>query len=253
MKAMYFLTALICALLLLPACGDDDDGATDGGTDTDTDADTDTDTDADSDSDTDTDTDSDSDSDSDADVGEECEIDYMGFVTIVGECGESVEDCPAGVLTGAEQGTCMDGLACCVAENECTEGQMSTFAACTDQECIAGLGFNAGCPDDGWCCIETGDNDGGDVAEGEDCIVSLIPDMAEIAGTCQTDGSDCEGGYIEGAESGNCQEGLDCCIATNQCELLLMGMAACQETECTSSFGFQAGCPGGQWCCSVFK
>ena len=99
----------------------------------------------------------------------------------------------------------------------------------------------------------SGDNTGGDVAEGEDCIVSLIPDMMDIAGTCQTDGSECDGGYIEGAESGNCEDGLDCCIATNQCELLMMGMALCQESECTSSFGFQAGCPGGQWCCSVFK
>jgi hypothetical protein len=61
------LAALPALALLLPACGDDDDGA--AATDADSDADSDADTDADTDSDTDADSDADSDADGDTDTG----------------------------------------------------------------------------------------------------------------------------------------------------------------------------------------
>lgn len=254
-KATHVLMVLLAVWLLLPACGDDDKTAVDGGMDGGTDSDTDTDTDSDSDTDTDSDSDTDTDSDSDGDVGEDCGINFMGYMDIPGICGETVEDCSGGVMEGAEQGDCMDGLVCCLDEDECETGDWSVMLAvsCEADECVAGMGFHAGCPDGQWCCIQTGDNDGGDAGLDEDCVVSLIPDMIQLNGACQADESACEGGYITDAESGNCQEGLDCCIDTDQCALLPYSMFACQSDECITSFGFQAGCPDNEWCCSVFK
>jgi hypothetical protein len=230
--------------------GSDADGDSDADTGSDSDADSDSDTDGDSDTDTDTDSDSDSDSDSDADI--ECTVDFMGFVNISGLCQDTDEPCPAGVVQGNEQGDCPLEMNCCIHEDECESGEMSAFASCVPTPCLADLGVHAGCPDEGWCCLETGDNSGGDAGEGEACVVELVADVLDVGGVCVTEGSACPGGYIEGAEQGDCQDGLECCIGTDQCEILMMGMAECQDEPCDSSFGFQAGCPSGQWCCSVF-
>jgi hypothetical protein len=263
MKRVFVLALMLAfAMGLAAGCGDDSSSATDAGmdagddsgadTDSDADTDADSDTDTDSDSDTDTDTDTDTDSDSDGDVGDPCTATFSGYLPLPGLCAASADDCAAGTVPDDEQGDCGDGLTCCLSETACLEGGMG-MTECTTEECSIGL--QGGCADEGWCCammdvVDAGATEG----EGDDCTVTIDSPMGEIdvGGECVTEGTSCDGGYIPGGESGNCEAGLDCCIGTDQCEAIgdaiMPGIMSCESTDCTT-FGLPFGCPAGENCC----
>ncbi|MCP4674706.1 MAG: hypothetical protein GY854_04165 [Deltaproteobacteria bacterium] len=77
-----------------------------------------------------------------------------------------------------------------------------------------------------------------------------------IQGKCQIKDGPCEGGFPPEDMTGesNCEEGLDCCINTDQCAKIPFNMGKCQPDECPEDavFGFQAGCPNNGYCCISF-
>ncbi len=238
---------LIAGMFVLASCGDDDDtvpvedAGMDGSTDTDTD----------------TDTDSDTDSDSDGDVGDLCQASvFQGMVTLEGECAASESDCTAGTSPDDAQGDCNSGLTCCLTEDACALGG-SGMTACQDTECEGMYpGFQGGCPDNGWCCADLGDQDAGPGTQdaGEDCFVDLMGYFT-FNGICLTEGSSCEGGYVPGLEQGNCLASLnlECCIGTDQCVAGGGGILFCTTDPCSGTIDIEVGCPSGETCCSSFK
>ena len=92
-----------------------------------------------------------------------------------------------------------------------------------------------------------GDSDTGDPVEEDEPCEILLWDYVIMAGLCQPSGDGCPGGTFPGDPTGNCADGLDCCIHDDQCEVQAMGFASCQPDECT--LGYPVGCPDGGWCC----
>ena len=259
MRTTFFKTVLMVVVLSLVAgCGDDasdTDAGMDGSTDTDTDSDTDTDT------DTDTDSDTDSDSDADSGVGDDCTAEFSSMMasSLPGVCAAAVGDCTAGTAPEDAQGTCNDGLTCCLNDDACVSSGMG-MTSCEADGCTLGSGLQGGCPDGGWCCaaVDVITPDAGTAGDGEDCSVTVEAGGGAysfaIAGTCAAEESTCAGGYMEGFEAGDCIDGFWCCIGTDQCEAIGGGdIMTCQADPCSTFFGFQNGCPDNGYCCSPFK
>ncbi len=164
----------VATIFGLTTCGDDsDDGEGSGDTDTDTD----TDSDADADSDTDSDTDADSDSSTGAAgmaVGEDCMVSVL-IASLQGKCGTDEAECEGGVTTvfpGLKRGDCQKDLVCCINTDQCDElgaamgGSGFVEMSCQADECVdeqgnPGTGYQTGCPNHGWCCMDFNLGDGG--------------------------------------------------------------------------------------------
>ncbi len=143
--------------------GSDADG--DADSDADTDMDTDTDTDADSDTDTDTDADGDGDTDIPG-VGTACTVALnVGVpISVQGTCQTEDGPCEGGTMppdVGGES-TCEGDLICCLNTDQCVKNGMG-MATCQKEECPenAIFGFQAGCPNNQWCCMSFGGGGGG--------------------------------------------------------------------------------------------
>jgi len=216
------------------ACGDDDDNDTaDGGGDADSDSDNDADADADADGD------ADADSDSDSDTGA-CTSTLLGQAPVTGTCQAEADPCEGGTSPDDAQGSCGDGEVCCIDTNQCASALVG-MAQCQDTQCA--LGMNVGCPNNGWCCV-TPDVPGTTAGEGDTCSLTFVG-MIPFSGTCTPDTETCPAGTIPDFEAANCDTGLQCCIADDQCEMT--GIFQCEATQC--EMGFNAGCPSGGWCC----
>jgi len=244
MKKILFL-ALLIPIAALASCGDTEADTGDAGTDADTD----------SDADSDSDGDSDSDSDSDADQCAVPLIEDPMPVYLEGVCQAPADDCSGGVMESNAQGNCSAGQVCCINDDQCDALGASAMGmlGCEESECLGGAGFQLGCPDGGWCCTPVEPLSPGDVPLGEECGVSL--GMFALTGTCAETSETCPGGTIEGLEQANCVDGLQCCIAPDGCvnagDQIYPGILFCSATECTGLIGAQAGCPNGNWCCSM--
>ncbi len=235
-----FGLSLMAGMLVLASCGDDDkkvvpveDAGMDGSTDTDTDT------------------------DADGDVGDPCQANAMDLVTLEGICAASESECTAGTSPDNAQGDCNSGLTCCLTEDACLLAG-SGMTVCQDTECEGSLpGFQAGCPDNGWCCVDLGDPDAGPGTQdaGQNCMVDFLFDYAHFGGICQAAASACEGGYVPGNEQGNCLASLnlECCIGTDQCVAGGGGILFCTTDPCSGSWGEEVGCPSGETCCSTMK
>ncbi len=233
---------LLAGMFVLASCGDDkkevvpvEDAGMDGSADTDTDTDT--------------------DSDADGDVGDPCQAGAIqDMVTLEGVCAASESECTAGTSPDSPQGDCASGLTCCLTDDACALGG-SGMTTCQDTECEGSIpGFQAGCPDNGWCCVDLGDPDAGPGTQdaGQDCMVSLMMGYLNFGGICQTAGDSCEGGYSPDNEQGNCLASLNlhCCIGTDQCVEEGGGYLECTSGTCTSTLvNMEVGCPSGEICC----
>ncbi len=239
-----FGLSLVAGMFVLASCSDDTDAVVvpveDAGMDGSTDTDTDTDTDA------------------DGDIGDPCQTSALqGNLMLEGTCAATEGECTAGVSPDDAQGSCNSGLTCCLAEDACELGG-SGMTNCQDTECEGILpGFQGGCPDNGWCCGDLGDQDAGPGTQdaGEDCVVDLLMGYAQFGGTCQAEGSACEGGYVTDSEQGNClaSQNLHCCIGTDQCVAGGGGFLFCTTDPCTGYVNMEVGCPSGETCCSTMK
>ncbi|MCP4601840.1 MAG: hypothetical protein GY847_15220 [Proteobacteria bacterium] len=71
--------------------------------------------------------------------------------------------------------------------------------------------------------------------------------LRAFTGTCQPPLYPCEGGKVSGKEKANCNNGLHCCIRTNQCNKVMSN--TCKK-QCINIVGrFHYGCPNNEWCC----
>ena len=102
------------------------------------------------DTDTDTDTDTGTGTGDPVEEGEPCEIMLWSYVIMAGDCQPTGEECPGGTFPLSPQGNCVDGLDCCILDNQC-ETQAFGIASCQPDPCT--LGYAVGCPDHGWCCL----------------------------------------------------------------------------------------------------
>ena len=96
-------------------------------------------------------------------------------------------------------------------------------------------------------------------ADGDACTVSVdtgYGDPIVLDGVCQGSDAFCEGGtadligFAEVDPAGTCTGGAVCCINTDVCETLELGMAtlSCSETA-SSEYCMQIGCPDQGFCC----
>jgi hypothetical protein len=89
---------------------------------------------------------------------------------------------------------------------------------------------------------------------GDECSPSTVVD---VIGECIAEDDDCEGGTSGFDRTGNCGEGLICCIRTDQCAALesagettrCAAAGSCEQNEMELPFG----CPGEDVCCLEYS
>ena len=81
---------------------------------------------------------------------ETCSLSFVSMLVFYGVCTDEATECPAGTFPDFEAANCDTGLNCCIGADQCL-GSGGGMFTCEATACE--MGFQAGCPDGGYCCF----------------------------------------------------------------------------------------------------